>query len=86
MPKIKMKEQATELPEMPERDEVGAAAARCVDIKTKIKSLVAGYGTACDALRDAMLKMKRSSITVEGVTFVLETKEAEEKVRAIWPK
>ena len=79
-------ETASDLPGMPERDEVGTAALAVVQIKNKIKTLTAAFGTAKDVLRDAMIRNKRASVTVEGVSFFLETKEAEEKIRAIWPK
>lgn len=85
MPKEKIR-MTEELPEMPDRDEVGQAAVKVVEITRKIKALLFDKGERMEDLRDAMIRADRKSITVEGVTFVLETKEAEEKVRAIWPK
>lgn len=75
-----------ELPTMPARDEVGTAAMEAVECSKKIRRLTFEKGQLFEELRNKMLKHKRNSITVEGVTFVLETKEAEDRVRAVWPK
>lgn len=76
----------TEMPGMPERDEVASAAAKVVELQKSIKALNFEKGEALDELRDAMIRGKRTSVSIDGATFVLETKEAEDKVRAIWPK
>jgi len=75
-----------DLPGMPARDEVGEAAAKLVAVVQDQKRLLEKKGDAQDDLCNAMIKNKRSSVTVEGVTFILQQKEAEERVRIVWPR
>jgi len=75
-----------DLPGMPKKDEVGEAAESLVGIIRKQKRIAEERGEAADVLRDAMMRVNRPSITVEDVTFILQKKEAEEKVKVVWPR
>lgn len=75
-----------ELPNMPKRDAVGEAAANLAKIISKQKALVTERGEAAEQLLDAMTSMQRPSVTVEGFTFVLEEREAQQKIKVIAPR
>lgn len=78
--------QQKEIPNIPKRDAVGEAAAQLTAIISKQKSLSVERGVVAETLCNEMIKAKRASVSIDGFTFLLQQKEAEDSVKVIAPR